>query len=382
MILAKTFQAVEETQFLKKLSSQDRLFFIGESEILDYIQSFFNNEQQSAHNHYYDLTKCKLDNISAEMLNSEQYQAIIIVSFQNEIALFQEVKQKIHELKLDIPILRLFADVFINLLCHKELLQATLDQLQKPPISYAILTTPRSGSTYLCDLLDSTRIAGYPTEHLRLATQELARYCNFDYLRLLNNLMQYRITSNGVFGTKFISHFLFELQLTKPDFKQIFDFLDKFILLIRKDKVAQAVSLVLAQQTEVWHIYNSNNSKSINYQSKLKNIIINDALLKNVEQKQAFINKQEEKLKQILATYQIEPLEIFYEDIVENPEFQINQILDFLKITKPQHHTLQVNTGVKKMPSNISQEIVRQFTHRTSTTPCATLNGVEKKNSI
>jgi trehalose 2-sulfotransferase len=364
MTLAKTFQAVEETQFLKKLSSQDRLFFIGESEILAYIQNFFNNEQQLTNNHYCDLAQCNLDDISAFLPNLEQYEAIVIVSFKDEIALFQQVKQKIIELEVNIPILRLFADIFINLLCRRQLLQPTLDQLQKPEISYAILTTPRSGSTYLCDLLDSTKIAGYPSEHLRLATQELARHCNFDYLRLLHNLMQYRVTANGVFGTKFISHFLFELQHRKSDFKQIFNSLDKFILLIRKDKVAQAVSLVLAQQTDVWHIYNNHNSKNINYQSKLKNIVINDALLENVEQKYVFINQQEEHLKRILATYEIEPLEVFYEDIVENAELQIDQILDFLKITKPQDYFMKVNTEIKKMPSNISQEIIRQFKQR------------------
>jgi LPS sulfotransferase NodH len=364
MTLAKTFQAVEETQFLKKLSSQDRLFFIGESEILAYIQNFFNNEQQLTNNHYCDLTKCNLDDISALLPNIEQCQAIIIVSFKNEASLFEQVKQKIIELELNIPVLRLFADIFINLLCRKQLLQPTLEQLQKPEISYAILTTPRSGSTYLCDLLDSTKIAGYPSEHLRLATQELARHCNFDYLRLLHNLMQYRVTANGVFGTKFISHFLFELQHNKLNFKQIFKSLDKFILLIRKDKVAQAVSLVLAQQTEIWHIYINNNSNNLNYQSKLKNIVINDALFEDIDHKYVFINQQEEHLKRILTTYQIEPLEIFYEDIVENPELQIHQILDYLKITKPQHYLMKVNTEVKKMPSNISQEIIRQFKQR------------------
>ncbi|MGL6338035.1 MAG: Stf0 family sulfotransferase [Waterburya sp.] len=364
MTLAKIFQAVEETRFLKKLSSQDRLFFIGESEILAYIQNFFNNQQQLTNNHYYDLTKCDLNDISAFLPIIEQCQAIIIVSFKNEASLFEQVKQKIIELELNIPILRLFADIFINLLCHKHLLQPTLEQLQKPEISYAILTTPRSGSTYLCDLLDSTQIAGHPSEHLRLATQELARHCNFDYLRLLHNLMHHRITDNGVFGTKFISHFLFELQHNKLNFKQIFKSLDKFILLIRKDKVAQAVSLVVAQQTEIWHIYNNNNGNNLNYQSKLNNIVINDALLEDVEQKYVFINKQEEHLKRILANNQIEPLEVFYEDIVANSELQIDQILGFLKIAKPQHYLMKVNTEVKKMPSNISQEIIRQFKQR------------------
>ena len=41
MELAKIFEAVEETRFLKKLSFQDRLFLVGETEPLEYIQNFF-----------------------------------------------------------------------------------------------------------------------------------------------------------------------------------------------------------------------------------------------------------------------------------------------------------------------------------------------------
>ncbi len=232
------------------------------------------------------------------------------------------------------------------------------------------MTTPRSGSTYLCDLLESTKIAGHPTEHLRLATQELARYCNFDYIRLLHNLMQYRTTDNQVFGTKIISHFLFELRQTQPDFQQIFNSIDKYIFLVRKDRVAQAVSLVLAQKTEIWHIHSNRSQNSTSYQSyqsRLNNIVINDALLSEVQQKFQFIQNQEARLKKILAANQIEPLILVYEDIVEDPESQINRILDFLAIVKPEQYTMNIRSGIKKMPSNLSQEIIRQFKQIKST---------------
>ncbi|WP_019507908.1 Stf0 family sulfotransferase [Pleurocapsa sp. PCC 7319] len=370
MELAQIFQDIEETQFLNKLSSQDRLFFIGDTEPLEYIKNFFENLKQIDNNHYCHLSACNLDNILAIPQGSQQYRAIVIVSFKNEAVLFQEVKQKADKLKINIPTLRLFADVFINHLCKQKLWQSTVDRLEKPKVSYAILTTPRSGSTYFCELLDSTGIAGHPYEHLRLAAQELTRHCNFDYLRLLYNLMRYRTTSNGVFGTKFISHFLFEFQRAKPNFKQIFSSIDKYILLVRKDKVAQAVSLVLAQKTEIWHLHSNlsqNNPNYQAYQSKLGDIEINDVLLSEVEQKFQFIQNQEARLKKILTANQIEPLVLVYEDIVEAPELQINRILNFLEIEKPEQYQMRISSGIKKMPSNISQEIIRQFKQRKST---------------
>ncbi|MBE9043263.1 hypothetical protein IQ255_02360 [Pleurocapsales cyanobacterium LEGE 10410] len=363
MKLEQLFQAVEETQFLKQLSSQDKLFLIGDSAPIEYIKKFFQDHREIDNNYYYNLSTHELNNLSIIAPNLNSYQAIIVVSLQDEDLLFQEVKQNVDF--INIPILKLFGDIFINLLSHRQLLQPASDKIVKPPISYAIVTTPRSGSTYLCDLLDSTGIAGHPSEHLRQAAQELSRHCNFNYLKLLYNLLQYRRTANGVFGTKFISHFLFEFQQTKLNFKQIFNSIDKFILLVRKDKVAQAVSLVLAQKTQVWHI--RNNLKNITYKSKLGDIEIDDALLNDVEQKYKFIKQQEVRLKKILATNQIEPLLITYEDILEDTELQINRILNFLAIVKPENYIMNINSGIKRMPSDISQQIIHQFKSRKST---------------
>ena len=364
MKLAQVFQAIEETQFLKQLSLEERIFFIGEPEILNYLKSFWQKKQQPDNNYYYGGN---LNSFSVTTANISQYQAVVVASFKNEVSLFFEVKQKIGELELDIPILRLFADVFINLVCKRKLLQPSSDLQSKPQKSYAILTTPRSGSTYLCDLLNSTHIAGYPTEHLRLAAQELTRNCDFDYLRLLSNLMQYRTTSNGVFGTKLISHFLFQLRQAKYDFKQIFEPIDRVVLLSRQDKVAQAVSLTIAQKTEVWHLkqsYSLNNNNDVLYQAKLADIEIDRALLNEVEQKQQFLIQQETRLREILANNQIEPLEIVYEDIVDRPRQQIEYILNFLEIAQPENNNFVIKSQVKKMPSELSQKIVRSFEQR------------------
>ena len=364
MKLAQIFQAVEETQFLTKLSAYDRLFLVGEAGALEYIKSFFNNLKENDNN-YYCVFSAEENAIAKVGRDLEKYQAVVVVSSQEEATLFVTVQQQVAAIAPELPVLRLFGDIFINVLCRRPLLESTQEQISPPKTSYAILTTPRSGSTYLCDLLDSTNIAGRPSEHLRLAAQELALYCNFDYLRLLNNLLQYRTTDNGVFGTKIISHFLFEFQQTKPNFKQIFKAIDKFILLIRKDKLAQAVSLVLAQKTEIWHLHT--NKKDPTYQSKLADIKIDRALLDDVEQKYDFIHRQETRLKRMLAKHQQKPLEIFYEDILEDAPQQIERILDFLAIAKPESYIPRINSGVKKMPSEISQEIMRQYRGRKST---------------
>ena len=361
---AKIFQAIEETQFLRRLSSEDRLFLVGESAPINYIKKFFSTQKLIDNNYYFDLSNNKLNSLSETTLNSGNYRAIVVVSLEEEAFLKQIVKERVEQLNSNLPVLRLFSDVFINLLCHRKLLQ-TVSSNRRSTISYAILTTPRSGSTYLCDLLDSTNIAGHPSEHLRLAAQELARYCNFNYLSLLDNLQQYRTTNNGVFGTKIISHFLFELKQAKPDFQQIFRSIDKFILLVRKDKLAQAVSLEVAQRTEIWHL--RDRASSINYRSKLENIEIDNTLLDNIEKKYDFINRQEARLKKILSDNQIEPLEVVYEDVLEDARSQIDRIVSFLGIAKPEHYLMNIDSKIQRMPSNVTQKIIRQYQQRKST---------------
>lgn len=362
MELTKIFQAIEETRFLKQLATQERLFFIGDTTALGYIENFFSNYQSTETNYYYDLSTKNITGLN-NLPDLNSYQAIVVVSLENEAALLLAVNQQLNSVTHPVVLL-LFADIFINLMCDRNLLQTAPQHNNKPTKSYAIVTTPRSGSTYLCDLLDSTAIAGHPSEHLRLATQELTRHFNFNYLKLLDNLMEYRTTSNGVFGTKLISHFLFELQRSKFDFEQIFQSINQFILLVRKDKLAQAISLVLAQKTEVWHLHSD--ARKTSYQSQLENIEINDNLLNDVEQKVIFIEQQEARLQKILAHHQIQPLVIVYEDLLDDAPAQINRILDFLAIPQPEQYLMQVTSGIKRMPSTISQKIIRQYQERKS----------------
>ncbi|MEM7595259.1 MAG: hypothetical protein AAF383_27810, partial [Cyanobacteria bacterium P01_A01_bin.83] len=74
-----------------------------------------------------------------------------------------------------------------------------------------------------------------------------------------------------------------------------------------------------------------------------------------------FIVRQETRLKKLLANNQVEPLIVVYEDILANCPEQIKHILDFLAISQPKKYTMQIKSGLKKMPSRLSQEIIQQY---------------------
>src|SRR5436309_2455443 len=120
---------------------------------------------------------------------------------------------------------------------------------------YAVCTTPRSGSNLLCDLLEGSREMGCPREFFNLQSfvvpfaehHGLIEDSRVPFDRYLDQVVDVFSTSNGVFGTKL----LFDQFEPYMALASVRSFLKscKFIWLIRKDVVAQAVSMYIANAT-------------------------------------------------------------------------------------------------------------------------------------
>ena len=149
-----------------------------------------------------------------------------------------------------------------------------------------LCATPRSGSTLLCDLLESTGVAGHPAEHFEaLDSTGLPRQPRqyFNPGAQLTGLLaptdpgapdpELRLeeafaagtTSNGVFATKVMWGFLPDLirrARTRTGQPHVADVAVlerllpglRYVRVTRRDKVAQAVSLWTAVQTRVWRV--------------------------------------------------------------------------------------------------------------------------------
>src|SRR3954447_18876707 len=138
--------------------------------------------------------------------------------------------------------------------------------------SYLICATPRSGSTLLCGLLDSSGVAGHPASYFnRKSVNDYAdewriarpRGGRIDEAFVRAALAAGR-TSNGVFGGRIMAETLPELisglaaaapgpaatdvDLLTGQFGRL-----RFVHLRRCDVVAQAVSWAKVVQTHFWH---------------------------------------------------------------------------------------------------------------------------------
>lgn len=328
MKVEEIFDRIAEVRLLKKLSDRGNLLFVSEEETIQYLQNFFARSNTNSHYDYYCLSE-NSDGFNYSRDDLLNYQAIIVASIDDEHFIFDRLKQKLEQLNLETPILKLFSDLFVNVASDRPLLQASDSKFIVPKIAYAIASTARSGSTVLCKALTATQIAGFPEEHLRQPSQVLTQNCHFDCLRYLRNLMTYRTTENGVFGTKFISHFFPFREQNNLDLDEILARFN-FIYLIRRDKIAQAASGYIAQKTKTWHIDTDKRYKA--YQASLNEIKIKDADLEKLHSYYQWLLQEECFWEEFFDQRQISPLVIEYEQFVASPEQHINKVLKYLKI--------------------------------------------------
>lgn len=122
-----------------------------------------------------------------------------------------------------------------------------------PQTRFAVVCTPRTGSTFLCELMAAGGL-GAPKEHLRRPMVQVMRAPQVDTAAVLDYL-ECRAARNGIFGSKLISHFLFDAVgeenagatlscLVARDYR---------LIRLRRDAIEQALSRYMSKRSGVWH---------------------------------------------------------------------------------------------------------------------------------
>ncbi|MBL9074278.1 Stf0 family sulfotransferase [Tabrizicola sp.] len=241
--------------------------------------------------------------------------------------------------------------------------------------SYIICGTPRTGSTLLCDLLASTRFAGEPdsffmhdvdpiwAERWGLPPREGKGTADHSSAYLKATIAAGR-GQTKIFGLRLMWESL-------PDLMAMLDQVhpampsDKarlqaafgrvlYVHLSRHDKLAQAISMVKAEQTGLWHIAPDGSelerlgpSKEPEYdfvriKAKLDELASYDA-----------------KWVSWFSEQKIEPLRITYETLSERPDAAILAICEELGVPKPSPGALA--PGVAKLADAVSREWIARF---------------------
>jgi LPS sulfotransferase NodH len=306
---------------LKRLANGPGLLFAGRRDFLDYLAAFFG----SASSHAYIEPDAEPE-AWEQMLTGRK---TVVVVDDDEDRVTDGVKTTLQAISPKTRVIRLFGDLFVSASFGGALWKAPPQGRTPPEVAYAILSVPRTGTEFLCEALRSTNLAGNPKEHLRLHTEALTKYCHFDPNRFLLNLMLRLQSKNRVFGTKLISHFLLNhIKLCPPLDQTLAKF--RFVRVTRRDVVGQAISAMLASKTGTYHVRNEAEQKR--YRERLDASQISPADLNRVEQLRQNYAYQNRQIDAFLERHSITPLNIAFEDLVEDPLKSVNAVLSFLGV--------------------------------------------------
>jgi LPS sulfotransferase NodH len=217
--------------------------------------------------------------------------------------------------------------------------------------SYLICSTPRSGSTLLCDLLGQSGIAGHPDEYFdirRWIDLDIAARIGADDDRAFFAAARRAATSdNGVCGFKIHWHqrmVLHEKILCSPCLKELGHGLDRlnlydslnlgfedlsFVWIRRRNKVAQGISLYRAVQSGHW-------SSQTQTAAPVEIAYNEQAIDKHVRRTGA----QDAAWEDFFSTHGIHPFIVWYEDLAEDPNGQTEKLLQFFGRDRPNKSAL------------------------------------------
>jgi trehalose 2-sulfotransferase len=240
---------------------------------------------------------------------------------------------------------------------------------------YIICGTPRTGSTLLCDLLASTTKAGNPDSFYRrqsiswwaqewnMPKPDSMSASEFD-VAYLNAAIRAGKGGTQIFGLRLMRENLGELSTIldrifpglpsdKARFEGAFGKI-LYLHLSREDKLAQAISLVKAEQSGLWHVAPDGTEieRVAPPQDPQYDFVRIRGEVGELEQYDAAWNAWFEEQG-------ITPLRLGYEELSANPAATLIRICEALGVEAPK--ATDVRPGVAKLADEASLDWMRRY---------------------
>ncbi len=239
--------------------------------------------------------------------------------------------------------------------------------------SYILCATPRTGSTLLCDLLTATKHCGAPDSFFMRdvdphwltqwgmpvdGSPDDPDYC----AAMLKGAIAAGKGETDIFGLRL-------MRATLPDLCALIDTVHPglstdrarleaafgevlYIHLQREDKLAQAVSLVKAQQTGLWHIA-PDGTEVERLTPPADPVYDFDRITRQLEELEAY----DAAWADWFGTNAIDPLTVGYESLAAAPQEQLARICARLGVPAPE----DVKTNLGKLADAVSRDWIDRF---------------------
>ncbi len=218
-----------------------------------------------------------------------------------------------------------------------------------------ILFTPRSGSSWFGDLLSSTLVLGEPDEFLNqdVNADIVRRFAARTEVDFLNALETDAASTNGVFSMEVIwGH----IELSDIDLLGYYRDA-RFVYLRRKDILAQAVSLLLATETGVFHSVESDAAMA--QATAAARLISPERAFAGIRHWWGHLQNYECLTEVQFAIRDINPLRLYYEDVVDDPASTVARVCTHAEV--PLDTTQPPNSSHTPVRSEINEELARLF---------------------
>lgn len=200
-----------------------------------------------------------------------------------------------------------------------------------PGTPYLLASVPRAGSTWFSHLLWQTGCLGAPLEYLNFEpagpSGNASRRPDLQNA-VWNRAMRFRTSPNGVFGLKGFPVLFEELGRQNPDLlgRVMQTILGpgtprKVVYLRRRDRTAHAISYARALLSGIWR---SEQESPDRHEPAYSSEAIAKA--------RALIESQEGAWQAMYADLQIVPLELYFEDALEDGEGARRMVADYLGV--------------------------------------------------
>jgi LPS sulfotransferase NodH len=291
------------------------------------------------------------------------FKVVVIALPEGEESVAKAISGRLLQINCNVLVLRLLRDIFLQIS-----LQIggnfVPQEMWKRPLSNGqacfIFAVPRSGSTFFGDILAKTNLLGFPREHLLKEHVPLFINTDFTFNEWIRALIRFSFTPNGYSSTKIISYLFLviaeEYQKSPDLYNDLLLFFKDYpvIYLKRMNKVRQAVSLIKATNSSVWHI--KNNEKIIGSRSE-KTLSEGPEEIENMI---VWLIEQEQSLEKLFRKAGIKPRVYFYEDFsdVTRKQSYFNEVIKFLGV---EYRNSIPDANYSALSDEYNEEVVRKY---------------------
>lgn len=226
----------------------------------------------------------------------------------------------------------------------------------RPAKSFVVCGMPRSGTTFLAGLLQSTGLVGLAREYFSL--DEEPEGARADYAAFVAQTVADK-SAHGVFGVKFVANQLWDFvawlrSLPGNDglsdlglLEQVFPG-PRFVWVGRHDVVAQAVSWSKAHQTRQWWSGARRDTDATPVFD-----------FREIQGTIAEILRGNEAWQEWFVESRIEPLRVVYEELVPNRVEVTRQVLGFLDVEMGDDLSIEERTA--KQGDGLNEEWIARY---------------------